>query len=371
MIDIDFSELRSIVNGEPVDASVLNRPTLDAIAIFLEALKTGSIHDVQTSAFDTTANSLLRVGSFGLGARNTTMVTDLDAIVYSGLYSVSSKATNRPSWAGAAASSVLVMPGGGSGRCTQVHFVDNVEPPRIGIRNLRSNGTWTEWQEIYHSGVQFPLGATLSSAQSALGILKQATPLDATAGALMAVGAFGLGTPMPIQTVDLDTLNTTGFHRVSKSSTNLPVTANGTVLVVRGTSNAGIQIFLRESSVSVNQIWIRTQASGSYTPWREILHSDSTLSLASYFPGTLKSNGWTKLPNDLIFQWGSGVGSSPFTINFPTSFPNSVWSIIPIQGNTGTAGIQAAVNNATLSSFDIYHNGGGTQYAFRYIAVGI
>ena len=68
------------------------------------------------------------------------------------------------------------------------------------------------------------------------------------------------------------------------------------------------------------------------------------------------SNGYTKLPNGIIFQWGSGVipsaGSTVFT--FPTPFPNAVFAVTT--GSKGVSdvspddysGFVRSINNTTV-----------------------
>jgi hypothetical protein len=46
--------------------------------------------------------------------------------------------------------------------------------------------------------------------------------------------------------------------------------------------------------------------------------------------GSISSNGWTKMPNGLIMQWGLSATtgmSSPTTVNFPIEFPNNVFMV--------------------------------------------
>lgn len=79
-------------------------------------------------------------------------------------------------------------------------------------------------------------------------------------------------------------------------------------------------------------------------------------------------NGWVKLPNGLIIQWGvavtpnAGIG----TIPFPMAFPNQVFRVISGTfhvENTASAAFATWVNAVTLSNFVIngrYIVNGGT-----------
>jgi cytoskeletal protein CcmA (bactofilin family) len=70
---------------------------------------------------------------------------------------------------------------------------------------------------------------------------------------------------------------------------------------------------------------------------------------------SLSSNGYTKLPNGLIMQWGSStsISTGETTVNFPIPFPNQCYSITstPIDGN-GSNPYFPSTGNRNLSSFN-------------------
>jgi len=75
------------------------------------------------------------------------------------------------------------------------------------------------------------------------------------------------------------------------------------------------------------------------------------------FTQSLTGNGWVKLPNGLILQWGQNLASSGTngaTYSFPVAFPNAGLCIIP--GGTVGAGSDAATgaDMTSLSQFRIF-----------------
>lgn len=69
------------------------------------------------------------------------------------------------------------------------------------------------------------------------------------------------------------------------------------------------------------------------------MHGD--YALVSDFGVSLASNGYQKLPGGLIIQWGV-ISSSNGTFNFPITFPNGCFFVLP--GNTNAQG--SSVDNA-------------------------
>jgi len=126
-----------------------------------------------TTAFVRAAMALFGVG--GAGPR----VADLNSQMTSGLFTCDTSTLNRPASDSAGAASCLVS----------AHDADDVRQVfffrdgRIATRAMAA-GTWSGWQELWHTG----------------NLVKQASAIDTTAGALMAVGAFGLGAVLASET---------------------------------------------------------------------------------------------------------------------------------------------------------------------------
>lgn len=121
--------------------------------------------------------------------------------------------------------------------------------------------------------------ARLNQLGSAANANVQSSPTDATSGAVMAVGAFGLGSRVQTGAVDFNELPTlypyTGFIPLltSNLSTNGPV--SGAFFYVQqmawGGSTNCCQIAY-PYRMDIEGFWIRTLFNGTWSPWRKIWH---------------------------------------------------------------------------------------------------
>jgi hypothetical protein len=91
----------------------------------------------------------------------------------------------------------------------------------------------------------------------------------------------------------------------------------------------------------------------------------------------LATNGYYKLPNGLVFQWGtasyrSSNGLNGEVLNYPVNFPNGLLGIGAVDGgsNTNTIGFQE-INKAQFKCWgrDIVTNN-FSNTVFRWIAIG-
>ena len=78
----------------------------------------------------------------------------------------------------------------------------------------------------------------------------------------------------------------------------------------------------------------------------------------SYFAASLEQNGWEKMPNGKIKQWGfvtmSGYEGPPETFNLPIAFPTGALSAqATIQYATNVSGIMGiyvgSISNSTIT----------------------
>ena len=152
-----------------------------------------------------------------------------------------------------------------------------------------------------------------------------------------------------------------------------PITISGNTMYYREnvTNNNGFSHISRFEDDSlgdrVNQNGIELkknygETSGSFRPM-----VDNALDLGSsnykwkdiYLNGMYRStpNGYSKLPNGLIIQWGTWVrtatetnNSVTYTITFPTSFPNTCLQIVPYASAFAISGNWAPQNCASVMS---------------------
>ena len=100
----------------------------------------------------------------------------------------------------------------------------------------------------------------------------------------------------------------------------------------------------------------------------------SVVDSSGSFTQSLAANGWTKLPNGLILQWGTtsavSMDNPGVTINFPIAFPNACFSVTAtfMAYNTGGSGVQG-VSSISKASFVVF-NGQDAVGSFRWIAIG-
>jgi len=106
--------------------------------------------DITTSATDTTAGRVTKVGDFGLGAdANNAPVeaVNLNSLTYSGFYCHSATAANRPPNSTGSNGSVFVVAGGANSRATQYATNASLNDNRAYVR-MYNGSVWTPWIEI-------------------------------------------------------------------------------------------------------------------------------------------------------------------------------------------------------------------------------
>jgi hypothetical protein len=68
------------------------------------------------------------------------------------------------------------------------------------------------------------------------------------------------------------------------------------------------------------------------------------------FSSSNTSNGYVKLPNDIIFQWGfKNITSQTGSVTFPTSFPNNCWIVNLTSDYNGSKFASTVTSKATTS----------------------
>jgi hypothetical protein len=217
--------------------------------------------------YDTTVGRVLKVGDFGIGL--TTMsglpVSNLDDVTLgNGLYAVSSSTTGaKPATFG-----ILAVVGrnnivGSNGRVIQTFYeTDTTTAPRIWNRVYLSNtSTWGVWDLQW----------------SANNLVKTSSQTDTTAGSMLKVGDYGLGsTTVPLATGDIDALTVNASYNITAD-------------VVTGTFPAG--------KSSVRYHILRHVQYAATSAWQELLDRDNN---TLYFRGKSSStwSAWVKVWTD-------------------------------------------------------------------------
>jgi hypothetical protein len=102
--------------------------------------------------------------------------------------------------------------------------------------------------------------------------VRQTSPTDTTAGALMAVGAFGLGTQQAVL-ADPDLATTNGFFRVVGSA-KMPTTGPWNVMN-QVYDTAGSQLAVLAGNPNLQDVYIRTRSGGGWGAWRQMATLDA------------------------------------------------------------------------------------------------
>lgn len=92
---------------------------------------------------------------------------------------------------------------------------------------------------------------------------------------------------------------------------------------------------------------------------------------ANAFPNSTASNGYQKLPNGLIIQWGSGTATaSGSAISFPVSFPNVCLSFSPTVYNGAVSGDAIGISGSGKSTSGASVVSATGSVSYTYIAIG-
>lgn len=115
-----------------------------------------------------------------------------------------------------------------------------------------------------------------------------------------------------------------------------------------------------------------THTAAQISDWDTALAQSVSQAVAGAFPAQKADNGYLKLPNGLILQWGKVAsgwpGEGPYTVTFPIAFPNkcvntqvTMWS----DGRKGLVNLDLTIPVGTVrpASFDALFNGIGFQGA--------
>ncbi len=184
---------------------------------------------------------------------------------------------------------------------------------------------------------QFGLGTAATRAV-------QTGPTDDTAGALMAVGAFGLGSKAVTSAVDFNELPTlypyTGFVPLlaNNVSTNAPG-SNSFFYVQQTFWSGGTHVcqIAYPYRIDSDGFWMRTLFNGSWSAWRRMYHTGNILGTVSQAGGVptgaiiergSNANGeYTRYADGTQICWGARTlnavpagGSTSVSITFPAAF---------------------------------------------------
>lgn len=147
--------------------------------------------------------------------------------------------------------------------------------------------------------------------------------LDAVAGKLLTVGAFGLGAPPVGRIADMDDVMTPGFYACGGGAANVPVAGDGAVIVLRDAYPSGrvVQIYI---TFGGQQIYFRTNQNGSFSNWIFVPTAASNLAWWS------STGGYERAYGGMLYQWGVSAAISynqSVDITLPLAAPDAVMNV--------------------------------------------
>ncbi len=160
-----------------------------------------------------------------------------------------------------------------------------------------------------------------------------------------------------------------------------PIFGLGGVALQGGELVAGSIATLMYSTAANSGVgaWILLECAGGALPVGAAIASGHALNFGQ-FPSSLAGNGYQKLPNGLLIQWGSVLGSSmgpgvSVVLSFPVAFTTAVYSIAlapdVVIGTNTTSWFSATARSVTGFS---YTQAPGTDFisksAYTWIAIG-
>lgn len=119
----------------------------------------------------------------------------------------------------------------------------------------------------------------------------------------------------------------------------LKINRNGEHMLIESNDRGGFN-FIRRNNSDGSNVYVLS------TPTK-----NGTLATLEDFGGNLSGNGWTRLPNGLILQWGTANGG---WVNFPIAFPNACFSVVGTQGQGSDYEPYVIYN---ISNTRFYHKG--------------
>jgi hypothetical protein len=269
----------------------------------------------QISATDSTSGRLLTVGAFGLGNLSTiNAISNLDSTTTpAGIYSYQNSVSTGTKPSGSGFNGQVLHERYNNYICRQIWTDVNggaAVLPRTWVRTSYNADTWGDWVEV----------------QTSLNV--QTSLSDATAGRLLTVGAFGLGSSAVLSN-DWNALTVSGIYRNSSgSAVGIPVSGRTYTMIHMGQSSTDAWQMATEtysSTPGTYPTYIRVKESNVWTDWREVQTSanvqaspsDSTsgrlLTVGAFGLGGFSISEVTDFNNISVngFYYGSGAANNP------------------------------------------------------------
>ena len=307
-------------------------------------LGTAATSNVTTSATDTTAGRVLKVGDFGLGGTSTAQmpsIGDANATAATGFYRLESPFTNGPT----ATTYTIINTQHGS--TIQQIALGTTYNPFVYTRAFAAS-TWSAWVGVV-TGANVTTSAT-----------------DTTAGRLTKVGDFGLGSVATPTIADIDAFSTpSGFYKFTDGAGTKPVGGGAYAYVLINNWN-GVTLNQTWIPYGTSQMFVRTATyNNTWGAWREVALTDSpaftgipTAPTASVGTNTtqLATTAFVAATAVGIGQtWQTLTASRAANTNYTNTTGRSI--VVVVVGVTGNYLATMTVNGIPVGQFTPVQNG--------------
>lgn len=318
---------------------------------------------VQSSATDATAGKLVTVGAWGLGAQGSPEISDINSVsTPAGFYGFTSSTLNNAS-----------LPAGLSASFGQI-IVSRHSSSLLSQIAFRNNFSGGLWQRVYSGG------AWLSWVQISTEVGIQSDATDATAGAVMTAGAFGIGVAgggVPVGDLN-DHTTPSGFYLFSVSTGSYGSRPSGytygdfgCVRIERYNADFLTQTIWRAAISGPPKPFQRRYANGTWTEWSPVYGGENIVGTVSQ-SGGVPTGGIIERSsnaNGEYTRWADGTqicegvvntsGTAAVSRTWPAAF-SGVPRVALSSALTTAAMATVASTSATSANFYMW-NHDGTQ----------
>lgn len=317
-------------------------------------LGTASTSNVTTSAYDTTAGRLLKVGDYGLS--NTLVnVTDFNTLAATGFYGWSSTSLNGPS---ASNGSVIHIARDGNLRPSQMAFEYGTD--KVYVRSY--NGTaWTAWTELQTTAN----GASTAEAQAGTNDTKWMSPLKS----LQQMKKYGVGSVDMLADATVTDVKPnlgvrpTGVYSYASTAANVPSALAGIVWHFERDDNTVSTAGAIALAVDQNNVMYTATRNNNTNIWSAWVATstaaNSVQKTGDVMSGALRFSGAS---NSIIMDTTDGADNAVLTIGGGGGSNIDRGAVIQLWGNENAA--------ATKGNADIFGGRGTTSGAVRLITEG-
>lgn len=288
---------------------------------------------------DTTLAGLQIIDGVQLAEGDRVLVKSQSAAAENGIYVASTGNWTRAAdfdGAGDAVTGTAVLVAEGSGSSGREFYITNTGPILIGTTGI----TWVRFQPPAAEEVNDDAISTAKLQNSAVTNVKLAEMADATVKGRAA--GSGAGVPVDlspaqikaiigaIQNTDLSSVGTgTVKGRVAAGTGVLQDLTPDDLRTLLQISAFGASLILNANATAARTTLGISAFGSTLIDDLDANGARATLGLSTFESKSLVSDGYLKLQNGLIVQWGvSSIAAAGSAVSFPTAFPNACWSVV-------------------------------------------